>query len=176
MNKTIKVITGTLAATLLISSVSLPAVEVHASIVSSQEESAKQKEFYEAVKKAVLETQYEFEDPTVTNSILSNIEDIERTKQSRGKLTITAKAAAKALKVSMKKIGKKAWDKMVSKIEKTMGVNLVVLHWKGMNKLIDYLADSGDKIEDALTGFLTKHGFNKTFARYLAKAFILVAF
>ncbi|WP_461611150.1 hypothetical protein [Cytobacillus kochii] len=94
--------------------------------------------------------------------------------QTYGKFTMTAKAGAKALKAAMNKIGQKAWDAAVKKVEKNFGTSLVVFHWKSMNQVINVLSNSSTTITDALAGYLTKHGFNQTFANIVARTFVTV--
>ena len=54
----------------------------------------------------------------------------------------------------MNKVGKKAWNKMISKVESMTGTELVVFHWESINKFLDFAANSGDTIEGALTSYL----------------------
>ena len=129
---------------------------------------------------AVLETQNEFNDPAIAERILYNIQIAQSREddpyQTRGKLTMGAKVAAKTLREITQRVGQKAWDAMVEKVENATGTQLVVFHWKSINQVIDFLADSKDSIEDALTEFLVNRGFNKTLAEYTSKAFVLVVF
>lgn len=93
------------------------------------------------------------------------------------KVTLTAKAGAKAIKATMSKVGKTGWNKMIGKIESMTGTQLAVLHWESINKFLDCAVSSGGTIEDALTSFLVKKGhFNKTVATYISKAFVLIVF
>lgn len=186
-----KLLSGTIASVLLVTTIGVPFVNVHAAEVESTttnyvqnistEVSLTQEDFYKALENAVLDTQDEFVDPSVAENILFNIHKAEaqenlnsNTIQPYGKLTMSAKAAAKAIKALMKKVGKKSWNDMVEKVENATGTELVLFHWESINTLIDYLSDSGDTVEDAITKFLVKHGFNKTLASYIAKAFVLI--
>ncbi|MGX1826085.1 hypothetical protein ACWIDQ_18660, partial [Heyndrickxia sporothermodurans] len=118
-----------------------------------------------------------FLDPSVAQQLLNVSESQSGTIQTFGKVTYTAKAGAKAIKAVMKKVGKKAWDKMIKKIESLTATQLVIFHWGSINKALNFLADSGGKIEEALTKFLVKKGgFNKTVAKYISKAFVLIVF
>ncbi|WP_397536822.1 hypothetical protein [Rummeliibacillus pycnus] len=64
---------------------------------------------------------------------------------------------------------------MVKTIEENFGTKLVVLHWEGMNKVINVISDSSTTITDALTDFLCDYaGFNRVFAEIVARAFVTV--
>lgn len=118
-----------------------------------------------------------FVDPTYGDYLIGKIKsDSSGEFQIQGKFTMTAKAAAKALKKAMNKIGEKSWNAMVKKIEKNFGFTLVWFHWKSMNGVINFLSDSNAKITDALTNFLVKKGVNKTLAKLISKAFVTVFF
>lgn len=134
-----------------------------------------EEEFYSYWKTAVLDTQSEFVDPSVASQLLTTQETTTGI-QPRGKITYSAKAGAKIIKATMNKVGKKAWNKMISKVESMTGTELVIFHWESINKFLDFAANSGDTIEGALTSYLVKHGFNKTVAKYVSKAFVLVVF
>lgn len=137
-------------------------------------------DFINAFKDAIITYQDEFEDPSVADELLDTIKHNELNSnsaiQQRGKVTITAKYGAKLLKSKMNKIGEKAWNKMVKKVETVSGTKLVWFHWKGVNQVIDFLAESGDTIENSLTKFLKGKGMNSTVAKYTAKAIVLVFF
>lgn len=124
-----------------------------------------------------LESEKEFFiDPTYADSMINSLkqEPVQGEYQTQGKLTLTAKAGAKALKAAMNKIGKKSWDASVKKIENNFGTSLVVFHWQSMSKLITVLSNSHTTISDAISGYLVNHGFNKTFANVLSRAFVAV--
>lgn len=78
--------------------------------------------------------------------------------QIQGKFTMTAKAAAKALKKAMKKIGQKSWDGMVKKIEKNFGIKLAQITF---STDVTY-ASASKKVE----GFVCKH-FQSTYTRFM---------
>lgn len=146
-----------------------------------------EEEFLELFLNAVNESKSEFIDPSVAEELL-DIQSlgigqgyitlqpgIDNKYTTQGKATMTAKAAVKAIRAVMNRIGQKSWDKMIKKIENSTGTTLVVLHWKGINNFLDYAAGFKGTVEDALTQFLVnKAKFNKTFARYVARAFIFV--
>lgn len=114
-------------------------------------------------------------DPSYGDEIIQKIESESNNKiQTRGKATWTAKAGAVALKKAMSKIGQKSWDKQVSKIEKTLGVTIVALHWKGVNNLINVLSNSDTTVTNATSNFLVKRGFNRTLADIIARTFVSV--
>lgn len=189
-----KLTSGVISGMLLFGAVSIPIHNVYASeiehsneqneILFNEEEiqsmenffmNYNKKEFYEALE--VKETKAEFLDPSVAQQLLNVSESQSGTIQTFGKVTYTAKAGAKAIKAVMKKVGKKAWDKMIKKIESLTATQLVIFHWGSINKALNFLADSGGKIEEALTKFLVKKGgFNKTVAKYISKAFVLIVF
>lgn len=116
-----------------------------------------------------------FIDPSYGDYLIEKLQyDSNDEIQTYGKLTLTAKAGAKALKAAMNKIGQKSWDAAVKKIEKNFGTTLVVFHWKSMNQLINVLSNSSTTVTDAISGYLVKNGFNKTFANVLARTFVTV--
>ncbi|KWW18865.1 MULTISPECIES: hypothetical protein [Peribacillus] len=134
-------------------------------------------EFYRILEIAVNETKSEFIDPSVAEEILNKESNDVIVIVPYGKVTLTAKAGAKAIKATMSKVGKTGWNKMIGKIESMTGTQLAVLHWESINKFLDFAVSSGGTIEDALTSFLVKKGhFNKTVATYISKAFVLIVF
>ncbi|GEL05696.1 hypothetical protein RST01_23230 [Rummeliibacillus stabekisii] len=134
-------------------------------------------EFYKLLEIAVNESKSEFIDPSVADDLLNKETNNEMVIQPFGKVTLTAKAGAKAIKATMKKVGKSGWDKMIGKIESMTGTQLVVFHWQSINKFLDFAVNSGGTIADAMTNFLVKKAhFNKTVATYISKAFVMIVF
>ncbi|HBI9278304.1 TPA: hypothetical protein PJK00_002173, partial [Staphylococcus aureus] len=76
----------------------------------------------------------DFKDPSVTEKLKGQVRDYKNGVAERGKATITAKAGAKAIRATVNKIGEKAWDKLVAKIENTTGTKLVMFHYQSINK------------------------------------------
>ena len=124
------------------------------------------------MKKAIEEIpESEFKDPRAKQQALDSINKSEQ----RGKATMSAKYAAKAIKALMKKMGQKAWDKMIKKIEKSTGRQLVMFHYNSITKLLNYLVNSQDTAQTAISKFLRKEfGFNKNVANGVAQAFVLI--
>lgn len=186
MNKNKKYLKSVIAVALITGTLTTPFVSASAletnngvnSSLSSLEDN--QQMFLDAFEKAILENQDEFNDPSIAPVLIQKLhqnQNIENNSNpmARGKVTMGAKAGAKALKAAMNKIGKSAWNKMIASIEKNMGTKLVVLHWEGMNKLINILSNSSTTITDALTNYLHKNaGFNKTFAEIVARTFVTI--
>lgn len=93
----------------------------------------------------------------------------------RGKATLGAKAGAKAIKATAKKVGQKAWDGYIKQFEKRAGVKVAFLHYQSIFKFCDYITGFGGTVTDAISkGLQNKLGFNKTLAYYIAKAFVLI--
>ncbi|GLY12040.1 hypothetical protein [Pseudobacillus badius] len=116
-----------------------------------------------------------FIDPSYGDYLIEKLQyDSNNGIQTYGKVTLTAKAGAKALKAAMNKIGQKAWDAAVKKMEKNFGTSLVVFHWKSMNQLINVLSNSSTTITDAISDYLVKNGFNRKFANILARTFATI--
>ncbi|WP_063648123.1 hypothetical protein, partial [Staphylococcus aureus] len=76
----------------------------------------------------------DFKDPSVTEKLKGQVRDYKNGVAERGKATITAKAGAKAIRATVNKVGEKAWDKLVAKIENTTGTKLVMFHYQSINK------------------------------------------
>ena len=173
----VALITGTLTTPF----VSASALETNNGVNSSLSSlENNQQMFLDAFEKAILENQDEFNDPSIAPVLLQKLQqngENNTNPMARGKATMTAKAGAKAIKAVMNKVGKRAWNKMISEIESRTGTTLVILHWQGMNKIINALSNSGTTITDALTNYLHKNaGFNKTFAGIVARTFVMVVF
>lgn len=108
----------------------------------------------------IIESEKEnFVDPTYGDHLIEKIKsDSSGEFQIQGKFTMTAKAAAKALKKAMKKIGQKSWDGMVKKIEKNFGIKLAQITF---STDVTY-ASASKKVE----GFVCKH-FQSTYTRFM---------
>ncbi|MEI4462894.1 hypothetical protein SZL87_10690 [Exiguobacterium indicum] len=121
-----------------------------------------------------------FNDPSYANEIIdkleknSSINDNKNGYETNGKATLAAKAGVAAAKAAMKKIGKPAWNKMVSKIESATGFEVVAFHWQAINKTLNIVANSGDTFTSAITKYLVSQGFNRFAAGVLARAFVTV--
>lgn len=195
-NVGIKLVSGAIGGMLVIGSVIVPANYAFASetVQENKEQefmftyeeiqsmenffsNVNEKEFYNAFEQAIIETQSEFIDPSVATELLGITQQVQEknTPVLRGKVTLTAKAGAKAIKAVMNKVGKKGWNAMLKKVESTTGTELVVLHWESITKFLDYAVDFNGDIEDALEDFLVKKaGFNRTIAHWVAKTFIFI--
>lgn len=121
-----------------------------------------------------------FNDASYANEIIENLEQSSSVNQNKngyetsGKATLAAKAGVAAAKAAMKKIGKPAWNKMVSKIESATGFEVVAFHWQAINKTLNIVANSGDTFTAAITKYLISQGFNRFTAGVLARAFVTV--
>ncbi|HDJ2048989.1 hypothetical protein LZA84_08475 [Staphylococcus aureus] len=117
----------------------------------------------------------DFKDPSVTEKLKGQVRDYKNGVAERGKATITAKAGAKAIRATVNKVGEKAWDKLVAKIENTTGTKLVMFHYQSINKFCDILTGfEGNLAEGMATGLTNNFGFNKQFAYIVARAFIAI--
>ncbi|MGY3316892.1 hypothetical protein ACV242_005514 [Peribacillus simplex] len=181
-----KILSGTIASILLAGTVSVPFANAkeHSQQPVNYSQNVDmseltQDDFYKALEIAILKNQNDFKDPSIAKDMSNNIRNAQSQKnvntliQTQGKLTMSAKAGATAIKAVMNKVGQTAWDKMVKTVESLTGTQLVVLHWTSIHGLLDFLVNSGDTIEVAMTKFLVKKGFNSTVAKYVAKTFIL---
>lgn len=117
----------------------------------------------------------DFKDLSVTEKLKGQVRDYKNGVAERGKATITAKAGAKAIRATVNKVGEKAWDKLVAKIENTTGTKLVMFHYQSINKFCDILTGfEGNLAEGMATGLTNNFGFNKQFAYIVARAFIAI--
>ncbi len=117
----------------------------------------------------------DFKDPSVNEKLKGQVRDYKNGVAERGKATITAKAGAKAIRATVNKVGEKAWDKLVAKIENTTGTKLVMFHYQSINKFCDILTGfEGNLAEGMATGLTNNFGFNKQFAYIVARAFIAI--
>lgn len=92
-----------------------------------------------------------------------------------GKATLSAKAGAKAIKATAKKVGKKAWDAYITQVEKKANVKLGLLHYQSIFDFCDYITGFGGTVQEAISeGLQNKLGFNKTIADFTAQAFVTV--
>lgn len=147
-----------------------------------------EEEFIKLFQEVINETKSEFIDPSIADELMINTNGLILGNQYimqkpragneytiQGKLTMSAKAAAKAIRAVMNKIGKKAWNKMVKKMEQSTGISLPWFHWKTINGILDWLAGFKGTVEDALTQFLVKKAkFSKKTARFVARTFIFL--
>jgi|GEM_PF-1696451 len=190
----LKVTSGVISGILLLGSVSIPVSSAFASEsiqegvveeflftneeIKSMEEyfnNFDEIEFYKAFEIAINENKSEFIDPSVAQELLNNLQSQSSMIQTRGKVTLTAKAGAQAIKAVMNKVGQKAWDKMIDKVETASGTTLVVLHWKSITNLLNYLVNFNGELEEAIQSFLVnKAGFNSTVAYWVARSFVFV--
>ncbi|NHM94834.1 hypothetical protein [Staphylococcus aureus] len=116
----------------------------------------------------------DFKDPSVTEKLKGQVRDYKNGVAERGKATITAKAG-EAIRATVNKVGEKAWDKLVAKIENTTGTKLVMFHYQSINKFCDILTGfEGNLAEGMATGLTNNFGFNKQFAYIVARAFIAI--
>ncbi|CAC6783263.1 Uncharacterised protein [Staphylococcus aureus] len=117
----------------------------------------------------------DFKDPSVTEKLKGQVRDYKNGVAERGKATITAKAGAKAIRATVNKVGEKAWDKLVAKIENTTGTKLVMFHYQSINKFCDILTGfEGNLAEGIATGLTNNFVFNKQFVYIVARAFIAI--
>lgn len=92
-----------------------------------------------------------------------------------GKATLSAKAGAKAIKATAKKVGKKAWDAYITQVEKKANVKIGLLHYQSIFDFCDYITGFGGTVQEAISkGLQNKLGFNKTIADFTAQAFVTV--
>lgn len=142
--------------------------KVHTQAVEATE--LTQAEIDKAFADAVKENASSFENPEDAKIILSNLQ----AGPDEGKLTIAAKAGGIALKAAAKKIGQKAWDKIIIKVENTTGTKLVMLHYKSINQFLDFMVGFKGSVESGIKAYLVQYGVNATVAKYTAKTLVLV--
>ncbi|WP_288530531.1 hypothetical protein [uncultured Secundilactobacillus sp.] len=93
-------------------------------------------------------------------------------REKRGKTTMAAKVAGKAMKAFLKKMGKNWWDKQSKKWYFPIKVN-----WKTINAIANYAAGFNGTIENAITNFLTSHHLaNKNIAKKIAWLIVTIVF
>lgn len=123
--------------------------------------------------KAIEETKGDINDPKATAQLKGQVTNYKNGVANRGKATIAAKAGAKALRATVHRIGKKAWNKYVKKIESMSGRKLVMLHYQGINKFCDILTGFEGNLSDAIAKTLNKYtGLNKNVGYVVARALI----
>ena len=94
------------------------------------------------------------------------------TRDKRGKATMGAKVAGKAMKAFLKKMGKTWWEKQTKKWYFPVKVN-----WKTINAIANYSAGFDGTIESAITKYLTSHHIaNKSVAKKIAWLIVTIVF
>lgn len=94
--------------------------------------------------------------------------------QPAGKFGLTAKAGVYAIRAAMKRIGRTAWDKAIHRIESMTGTQIVWFHWASINKLLDAVTGFEGNIEDGITRYLVRHGWNSWIAGRVSWLFITI--
>ncbi|MEB7777257.1 hypothetical protein NGC64_04585 [Staphylococcus equorum] len=112
----------------------------------------------------------DFKDPSVKQELKNNIAASEE----RGKVTLAAKAAGKSLQAILKKVGEKGWNNLVKKVENTTGTELVALHYDGITRIVNLLANSQEKATTVISKQLVRSGLNKNVADVAAVAFVQI--
>lgn len=129
----------------------------------------------DALLKEIDNSKNEFKDPAAAEELKKQVRNYRDGVADRGKATMTAKAGAKAIKATVNKVGEKAWNKLVKKIENTTGTKLVMFHYQSINKFCDILTGFEGNLSDAIANALNKNfDFNKQFAYVVARAFIAI--
>ena len=133
------------------------------------------KEIGDALLKEIDNNKSDFKDPAVAERLKGQVKNYRDGVAERGKATMTAKAGAQAIRATVNKVGEKAWNKLVKKIENTTGTKLVMFHYQSINKFCDILTGFEGNLADGIANGLTnKFGFNKQFAYVVARAFIAI--
>ncbi|HEC2172827.1 TPA: hypothetical protein R1915_000881 [Staphylococcus delphini] len=179
MNKKIsKIVTATVLTSLLTDPVYLilDANNVNAETTKTiDEEMKRKKEIGNALLNEINNSKKDFKDPSIAEKLKIQVENYRDGVAERGKATLTAKAGAKAIKATVNKVGEKAWNKLVAKVEKTSGIKLVMFHYQSINKFCDILTGFEGNLADAMaTGLTYNYGFNQQFAYIVARAFIAI--
>ena len=126
-------------------------------------------------RKEIDNSKSDFKDPAVAERLKGQVKNYRDGVAERGKATMTAKAGAQAIRATVNKVGEKAWNKLVKKIENTTGTKLVMFHYQSINKFCDILTGFEGNLADGIANGLTnKFGFNKQFAYVVARAFIAI--
>lgn len=140
-----------------------------------EEEMAQRKKIGNALLNEIDNSKSDFKDPSVAEELKGQVKNYRDGIAERGKATLTAKAGAKAIKATVNKVGEKAWNKLVAKIENTTGTKLVMFHYQSINKFCDILTGFEGNLADGIANALTNnYGFNKQFAYVVARAFIAI--
>lgn len=133
------------------------------------------KEIGDALLKEIDNSKSDFKDPAVAERLKWQVKNYRGGVAERGKATMTTKAGAQAIRATVNKVGEKAWNKLVKKIENTTGTKLVMFHYQSINKFCDILTGfEGNLADDIANGLTNKFGFNKQFAYVVARAFIAI--
>lgn len=139
------------------------------------QEMKQKKEIANALLKEIDNSKKDFKDPSIAEKLKIQVKNYRDGVAERGKATLTAKAGAKAIKATVNKVGEKAWNKLIAKVEKTSGTKLVMFHYQSINKFCDVLTGFEGNLADAMAAGLTNNfGFNKQFAYIVARAFIAI--
>lgn len=179
MNKQIKkILTASVATAILSGPVyfTIDSGKVNAETRSEiDKEMNQRKEIGDALLKEIDNSKSDFKDPAVAERLKGQVKNYRDGVAERGKATMTAKAGAQAIRATVNKVGEKAWNKLVKKIENTTGTKLVMFHYQSINKFCDILTGFEGNLADGIANGLTNNfGFNKQFAYVIARAFIAI--
>ncbi|HGH0778431.1 TPA: hypothetical protein ACJHH8_000851 [Staphylococcus pseudintermedius] len=173
-----KIATASIATSLLIGPVyfTVESGKANAETVKAVDEEMKQREkIGNALLEEIDNSKQDFKEPSVAEKLKGQVRDYKNGVAERGKATVTAKAGAKAIRATVNKIGEKAWNKLVAKIENTTGTKLVMFHYQSINKFCDILTEFEGNLADGIAiGLTNNFGFNKQFAYIVARAFIAI--
>lgn len=116
-------------------------------------------------------------DPALTEEFVSKLQSSTSTTkpgqyETMGKVTLAAKAGAKAIKATMKKIGKERWNNWVDSMEKFYGIPMAYLHYQGITNLVDILSNSDDSFKAAISKYLISKGMNRIMANIITNIFV----
>jgi seryl-tRNA synthetase len=173
-NKFLKFSTVFLASTILLQPLTMSSAQVKAATTEKNNDQQAKEEYIkykEAWIKAINEMpDSDFKDPSVKQELKNNIAASEE----RGKVTLAAKAAGKSLQAILKKVGEKGWNNLVKKVENTTGTELVALHYDGITRIVNLLANSQEKATTVISKQLVRSGLNKNVADVAAAAFVQI--
>ncbi|WP_214891749.1 hypothetical protein [Exiguobacterium sp. s142] len=115
-----------------------------------------------------------FGDPVFTEEVVRKLEAASSQGQyeTMGKVTLAAKAGAKAIKATMQKIGRAKWDEWVDKMESFHGIPMSYLHYQGVTHLVDLLSNSDDSFKAAISKYFISKGMNRIMANIITNVFV----
>ncbi|PKI12169.1 hypothetical protein CW743_10660 [Staphylococcus shinii] len=179
MNKQIKKILTTSVATAILSGpvyFTIDSGKANAETIGEiDKEMDQRKKIGDALLKEIDNSKSDFKDPAVADRLKGQVKNYRDGVAERGKATMTAKAGAQAIRATVNKVGEKAWNKLVKKIENTTATKLVMFYYQSINKFCDILTGFEGKLADGIANGLTNNfGFNKQFAYVVARAFIAI--
>lgn len=176
-----KFVATSVALSLSLSAIS-PALTSEAATTSAEKQSSNASvnaNFYQKYIEYLKSNPNAINDPEFTKELVSKVEAADSSNKSgqyetQGKITMTAKAGAKAIKVAMKKIGKAKWNNWIDSMEKYYGLPMSYLHYQGITNFVDIVSNSDDTFKEAISKYLRSKGMNRFTASIITNIFVSV--